>query len=70
MSKGKIILGTMAGLAIGAAAGILFAPGKGSKTRRKIIKKGKDYIHGLKTRVDEAGKELKNAAAEVQRAAV
>lgn len=63
MSKGKIILGTMAGIAIGTIAGILFAPGKGSKTRKKIMKKGSDYVDGLKAKMNEAKKEVKNAPA-------
>ena len=36
MSSGKVILGAIAGLATGAILGILFAPEKGSTTRRKI----------------------------------
>jgi gas vesicle protein len=64
MSKGKIVLGTLAGLAIGAMAGILFAPGKGSKTRRKIMGRGNDYIQGLKSKFDGTKKEAKKAAAE------
>ncbi|MBW7890923.1 MAG: YtxH domain-containing protein [Chitinophagaceae bacterium] len=32
----KILLGFLAGVAAGAIAGILFAPDKGSETRRKI----------------------------------
>ena len=40
MSTGKVVLGTLAGLAIGAIAGILFAPDKGSKTINKLWIKG------------------------------
>lgn len=36
MSSGKIILGTLAGIAIGTTLGILFAPEKGCVTRKKI----------------------------------
>lgn len=48
MSSGKVVLGVLAGLAAGALAGILFAPAKGSRTRKRITKKGKDYADGLK----------------------
>ena len=41
MGNGKILLGVLAGAAAGATLGILFAPKKGSVTRKKIIKKGK-----------------------------
>jgi gas vesicle protein len=44
MSSGKLLLGILAGLAIGATAGILLAPDKGSNTRKKISKKGKAYV--------------------------
>ncbi len=37
MSTGKVVLGTLAGIAIGAIAGILLAPEKGSTTRRQIL---------------------------------
>ena len=39
MGTGKILLGVLAGVAAGATLGILFAPAKGSKTRKKIIEK-------------------------------
>lgn len=53
MSTGKVILGSLAGLAIGAIAGILLAPDKGSTTRKKIMDKGDDYADELKSKYDE-----------------
>ena len=53
MSTGKVLLGVLAGVAAGAVLGILFAPEKGSETRRKISKKGKDYADDLRNRFDE-----------------
>ena len=35
----KILVGFLAGAAVGALAGILFAPDKGSNTRQKIADK-------------------------------
>jgi gas vesicle protein len=52
MSTGKVVLGTLAGLALGAIAGILFAPEKGSTTRRQIMDKGDDYVDKLKSKFD------------------
>jgi len=53
MSKGKVLLGVLAGVAAGAILGILFAPDKGTVTRRKIVKRGEDYAETLKDKFDE-----------------
>jgi gas vesicle protein len=52
MENGKIVLGALAGIAIGAAVGILLAPDKGSETRKKISKKRGELAHGLKEKYD------------------
>jgi gas vesicle protein len=53
MGAGKVLLGLLAGVAAGAMLGILFAPEKGTVTRRKITKKGEDYADALKEKFDE-----------------
>ena len=53
MSSGKVLLGVLAGVAAGALVGILFAPAKGSRTRRRILKKGDNYAEGLKEKFNE-----------------
>jgi gas vesicle protein len=53
MSSGKLLLGVLAGLAAGALLGILFAPDKGSITRKKITKKGEDYADTVKEKFNE-----------------
>jgi len=53
MGSGKLLLGVLAGVAAGAVLGILFAPAKGSETRKKISKKGEDFADGLKAKFDE-----------------
>jgi gas vesicle protein len=53
MNSGKVVLGVLAGVAIGAMFGILFAPDKGSDTRRKISKKRDDYIDDLEEKFND-----------------
>lgn len=53
MKSGKVILGALAGLAAGAVLGILFAPEKGSKTRKKIARKGSDVAEELGEKFNE-----------------
>ncbi len=48
MNNGKIVLSALAGVALGSLIGILFAPEKGSRTRRKLLNKGEDYVDDLK----------------------
>lgn len=51
MKKGKVFLGILTGVAVGALLGVLFAPKKGTKTRKQILKKGEEYAdHLLETR--------------------
>jgi gas vesicle protein len=52
MSRGRIILGALAGVAAGALIGILFAPDKGSSTRKKIVNKGEEYVENLKEKIN------------------
>ncbi len=53
MSNGKVLLGVLAGVAVGATMGILFAPEKGSVTRKKISDKGEDYAEELGDKFNE-----------------
>jgi gas vesicle protein len=53
MSSGKVLLGVLAGVAAGALLGILFAPEKGSTTRKKIVSKGEEYVDDLKEKFGE-----------------
>jgi gas vesicle protein len=53
MNSGKVFLGLLAGIAVGATLGILFAPDKGSKTRSKISQKKDDYADTLEEKFNE-----------------
>jgi gas vesicle protein len=50
MNSGKAFLGILAGVAIGATLGVLFAPDKGTSTRKKISKKSDDYVNELSSK--------------------
>lgn len=73
MSSGKVLLGVLAGVAAGALIGILFAPDKGTETRRKIVKKGEDYMDEMKDKfnglMDDLTKKMNGAHASATEAA-
>ena len=58
MTNGKAVLAVLAGVAAGAAMGMLFAPHKGSDTRQKISKKSEDLADALNDKIDAKFEEL------------
>lgn len=58
-TSSKILAAVAAGIAAGAVLGILFAPDKGSETRRKINEKGKKFADDVKDKFSK-GKEKFN----------
>lgn len=53
MKSGKMLLGLLSGAAAGAALGLLFAPKKGTETRKAISKTGDDYLEGARKNFNE-----------------
>lgn len=53
MSTKKLMIGVLAGTALGAVLGILFAPDKGSTTRRRFSKKSYDYSEELEEKFND-----------------
>ena len=60
MNLSKVLLGVLGGVAAGAIAGILFAPAKGSKTRKRIVNKGTGYAKDVKEKFDKVTKDFSN----------
>lgn len=64
-NNGKVIGALLVGAAIGGVLGILFAPDKGSETRKKISSKGNDLTDAVKEKfgefVDKFKKEVETA---------
>jgi len=52
MESGKTAAGVLLGIGVGALLGVLFAPAKGSKTRKRILNKGQGYADELKGKFD------------------
>lgn len=66
----KLIGAMLLGVAIGGALGILFAPDKGSETRKKISTKGNDLTSAIKDKfgefVDKFKKEMETVQDDAQ----
>lgn len=54
MKAGKVIISTITAAVAGLTAGLLFAPKKGSETRRLITDKGDKYAEDAKTKAKDA----------------
>jgi len=63
-STGKMLAGIIIGAALGAVAGILFAPDKGSVTRKKIADKAKETVEELKETFSGKIEEVKDFVSE------
>lgn len=53
MKTGQLLIGAIVGITAGAVIGILFAPKKGSVTRRFIAQKSTDYVDDMKERFND-----------------
>lgn len=64
MNSGKVLLGVLAGAAVGTALGLLFAPEKGTVTRGKITRKSGDFWDDVKCKFEDlissANEEIKD----------
>jgi gas vesicle protein len=58
----KILLAGIAGLTAGATAGVLMAPDKGKKTRKKLKRSAEDLKQSAEDLIDETKESLKDLA--------
>lgn len=58
MKTGKLLAGIVSGAAIGAIAGLLFAPKKGADTRKSITDKSNEYMYGAKSKYNDLADNL------------
>jgi len=65
-NTGKVIGAIFLGAAIGGALGILFAPDKGTETRRNISKKGNDLTDAVKEKFDAIVDKFKKEVEDVK----
>ena len=62
----KILTALVAGAAAGAVVGILFAPMKGKKTRKKIAQEGQKLAHDVKDKIEKSTEKLKGMKHEIE----
>lgn len=58
MKSGKLLLGLVSGAVAGAVVGLLYAPKKGSDTRKSITQKSDDYIKGANKSIHDLSDSL------------
>jgi len=64
MKNDKLILGLLAGLAIGALAGVLLAPHKGERTRKRILRAASHAAGNLKSKAEDVIESAENKYAD------
>lgn len=59
-NTGKVISALLIGAAIGGIAGILFAPDKGSETRKRLFKRAEELAEDVEDKVKDTTNNIKD----------
>lgn len=65
MKASNLVLGTLGGLTAGLILGVLFAPDKGSETRKKIASKKNDLTDEIKSQLKKLNSLLNQKSGDV-----
>lgn len=65
MKSKDVIVGVLGGMAVGAVLGVLFAPDKGSSTRKKIVDKSNSLADDVKSQLTAIADKLANRSEEL-----
>ncbi len=65
-STSNLFIGFFAGLTVGAILGVLYAPDKGTNTRKKIVKKTQELAEDIEERFDELKEEVTDLVEDVK----
>jgi gas vesicle protein len=66
-NSSKILAAVVGGIAAGAVLGILFAPDKGSDTRKKINDQGKKIAEGVKEKFKKGREKINDLKEDMER---
>jgi len=62
-----VLIAIGAGVAIGAALGVLYAPDEGAETRKRIVKRSKKLMGAIDDTMDEGRESLEEIRVELQK---